>query len=74
VSVDGVSTDPKTVFIIQQWPISTYVKELRSFLWMGGYHRKFVAQFGIISRPLTNLLKRVPSLCGLKQLIRHFLL
>jgi hypothetical protein len=58
ISAKGISTDPKKVTVISQWPTPTSVKEVRSFLGMVGYYRKFVAHFGIISKPLTSLLKK----------------
>jgi hypothetical protein len=58
VSAAGITTDPKKVEVIQNWPIPKSTKDVRSFLGMAGYYRKFVAHFGIISRPLTTLLKK----------------
>lgn len=58
ISASGVSTDPRKVQIIENWPTPTSVKELRSFLGMAEYYRKFVKNFGLISKPLTNLLKK----------------
>lgn len=58
ISSGGVSTDPTKVQIVQRWPVPTSVKEVRSFLGMAGYYRRFVKHFGIISKPLTNLLKK----------------
>lgn len=58
ISEQGISTDPSKIAAIQSWPSPASVKDLRSFLGLSGYYMKFVKHYGLISKPLTNLLRK----------------
>lgn len=58
LSPNDVSTDPSKIVDVKNWPSPTSVKDLRSFLGLAGYYRRFVKDFGLIAKPLTDLLKK----------------
>ena len=61
VSFNKIRMDPRKVQIIKDWKEPTTVKQLQSFLGLGGYYRRHIRDFSKIAQPLFNLLKKENS-------------
>ncbi|GMG18058.1 unnamed protein product [Phytophthora fragariaefolia] len=55
---DGVRADPEKVCAIAQWPVPVSQKDLRTWLGLANYLHKYSANYAVMARPLTNLLKK----------------
>ena len=54
----GVKPDFKKIEAVIKFPTPQNTKDVKSFLGLAGYYRKFIADFSSISKPLTELLKK----------------
>ena len=68
VSSEGISVDGDKVQRVKDWPVPTRSGELRSFLGLAGYYRRFIAGFSKIVAPLHELL---PSLVKGKPVVNQ---
>ncbi|CAA7058315.1 unnamed protein product [Microthlaspi erraticum] len=55
VSAEGVSVDPAKIEAIRDWPRPSSATEIRSFLGLAGYYRRFVKGFATMAQPMTKL-------------------
>jgi hypothetical protein len=58
VDKQGICPDPKKVEAVQTWPVPKNVHDVRSFLGLVNYFRKFIEHYSEIAVPLTNLTKK----------------
>ncbi|GIL79609.1 hypothetical protein Vretifemale_8871, partial [Volvox reticuliferus] len=58
VSQDGVRMDPRKTSVVRDWPVPSSLQELRRFLGLTNYFRKFIERYSVIAAPLTNLTRK----------------
>jgi hypothetical protein len=58
ISMEGISVEPSMVQDVLSWNASTSVDDIRSFLGLAGYYRRFIEGLSKISKPMTKLLEK----------------
>ncbi|WVZ94018.1 hypothetical protein U9M48_039962 [Paspalum notatum var. saurae] len=58
VSKGGIMVDPSKISSVMDWKVPEVVKEVRGFLGLAGYYRRFIESFSKIAKPMTSLLEK----------------
>lgn len=72
ITVDGVKANPDKISAIESWPLPRNDKELKGFLGILGYYRKFIRDFARIVKPLTSQLRKGEKITHNKEFIETF--
>ena len=59
ISAAGIATDPKKIEAVKEWPTPCTVKEVRSFLGLTSYYRKFILNYADKAKPLHRLTEKL---------------
>jgi hypothetical protein len=58
ISKDGIAVYPKNIESIREWSVPRNVIEVRSFMGLAGYFRRFIEVFSKIAHPITSLQRK----------------
>ncbi|CAG8539325.1 15223_t:CDS:2, partial [Dentiscutata heterogama] len=58
IGKDGIKTDERLIDKVKNFPTSTNLRQLRGFLGLASYYRRFIQGFSKIAKPLNQLLKK----------------
>ena len=67
VSAEGIAVDPAKVSVVIEWEPPNSAKDIRSFLRLAGYYRRFIENFSKIAKPMTELLKKEKKFAWTKE-------
>ena len=56
ISADGIAPQQKKVEAVSNWPTPCSVTDIRAFLGLAGYYRRFIPKFSALAAPLLNAL------------------
>jgi len=56
LTAEGVAVDPAKIEAVIEWPQPKNITDIRSFLGLAGYYRRFIKNFSKIAKPMTELL------------------
>ena len=71
ISGEGIEPVPEKLESIKHMPTPRTPKEVKQFLGLIGYYRKFIPKFSDVARPLINLTKKDVPLNGLLNVLKH---
>lgn len=58
VLVEGVALDPSKISAMLEWPKPTNTTNLRGFLGLTGFYKRFIRRYATMATPLTTLLRK----------------
>ena len=58
ISKEGISVDPKKIEAIMNWPTPRNVTDVRSFMGLAGYYKRFIEGFSNVANAITSLQKK----------------
>eukprot|EP00253_Pinus_taeda_P021892 PITA_21892 len=58
ISKEGIAMDPKKIRAIMEWATPRNLEEVRSFMGLAGYYRRFIKNFSHIAYPITSLQRK----------------
>ena len=59
ISMEGISVDPKKIEAIMNWSTPRNVTDVRSFMGLAGYYRRFIEGFSKVSHSITSWKRRM---------------
>ncbi|EFA12120.1 Retrovirus-related Pol polyprotein from transposon 17.6-like Protein [Tribolium castaneum] len=72
ITPEGVKPNPEKIKAVMKYPIPRTQKEIKSFLGLLGYYRRFIPNFALLTKPLTKCLKKNSKIEHNEQFIKSF--
>ena len=72
ISGEGIRVDTEKIEVVQSFPRPTSSTDIRSFMGLAGYYRKFIEGFSSISYPLTKLTQKIVKFQWLEACAKSF--